>query len=356
MNTALHQPIHTVYGGGHLFRYDVAAKLGSLARKTFEAHRAHLPGTPEVHERVWAQLQKTPVQDLRIDFEDGYGYRSDEEEDTHARQAAQEVKRGLQEGTLPPMLGVRPKAFHVPVRTRALRTLRIFFGELRRLPDHFAVTLPKPRSPEEVEDLRLVLAEIAETAKIEVMIETPEALRNISEVVEAAGPHVRGVHFGPYDFSSACGIAGAVQGLRHPLCTYARHQILVALAGSGVWLSDGPTAVLPLGDAVAAAWRTQWDDIRNALSSGFYQGWDLHPAQIPLRYAAVFSFFHDNLPPAVARMKNFQSQSAQATRVGSAFDDEATALGLRVFLDRAVCCGAVTATELASMLAATEVS
>src|SRR5262249_35681278 len=155
------------------------------------------------------------------------------------------------------------------------------------------------------------------------MVETPDALRNVRGLVAAARERCRGVHFGPYDFTSACGVLSAAQGLRHPLCTHARNHMLIELAGSSVWLSDGPTNVVPIGSKqeISAGWSIQWEDIRHSLASGFYQGWDLHPAQLPVRYAAIYSFFADHLPAARARMKNFVEQSSQATRVGNAFDD-----------------------------------
>src|SRR5204862_490572 len=123
------------------FRHDVLNKLGRIALKTFDTHQALLPGTPEVHERVRARLAWIPVQDYRIDFEDGYGYRPPDEEDAHARQAAEQVAFGMDAGTLPPFLGIRTKAFHEPVHARAVRTLRIFFEALRNVPEHFVVTL-----------------------------------------------------------------------------------------------------------------------------------------------------------------------------------------------------------------------
>ncbi|MBI4904685.1 MAG: phosphoenolpyruvate kinase [Acidobacteria bacterium] len=349
MSATLYQPVHTVYGGAHLFRYDVAGKLGRLALQAFDAHRALLPGTDTVHQRVRARLEWIPVQDYRIDFEDGYGYRAAEEEDAHAAAAAQQVSEGMLAGTLPPFLGIRPKSFHAATRQRSIQTLRIFFKTLPEPPEHFTVTLPKAAAPEEVESLCRTLHELGVTCPIELMIETPEALRNLNTLIDVAGGRCRGAHFGPYDFTSSCGIPSASQGLRHPLCTHARNEMLIKLAGTGVWLSDGPTAVLPVGDAVAQAWQTQWEDIQHAHSCGFYQGWDLHPAQITLRYAAVFSFFLDALPSAVRRIKNFQEQEAQATRAGSSFDDEATARGLRIFFDRAVSCGAIIRDELTAM-------
>ena len=37
--------------------------------------------------------------------------------------------------------------------------------------------------------------------------------------------------------------------------------------------------------------RMHFDDVRHSLRHAYYQGWDLHPAQLPTRYAAVYSFF-----------------------------------------------------------------
>jgi citrate lyase beta subunit len=341
------QPIHVVYGGAHLFRHDVAAKLGRIALEAFINHRELLGLPAAIERRVIEKLKVDPVEDLRIDFEDGYGYRSDEEEDQHAQAAALEVKRGVASGTLPAFCGIRIKSFALS-RARALRTMRVFFENAGVLPPNFCVTLPKVTEAAQVTALCHALEQMDVDVRIELMIETPEGLRNIQALIAAAGERCRGAHFGPYDFTASCGVLSTSQGLRHPLCTHARNQMLVELAGTGIWLSDGPTSTLPTGskDDIGKAWRTQWDDIQNSLATGFYQGWDLHPAQLPVRYAAVYSYFLDNLPHASARMKNFLAQSAQATRVGSAFDDAATAQGLRNFFLRAAGCGAITGDEL----------
>lgn len=340
------QPVHTVYGGAHLFRHDLASKLGRIALASLEEHRMHLAAAPAVLERVEAKLRREPVEDYRIDFEDGYGYRSDEEEDGHARRAAEEVKLGMAEGTLPPLLGIRVKSLHAEARHRAIRTLRIFFDALRETPSGFCVTLPKVVHAEEVETLASVLDDLNVSAAIELMIETPQALRDVRALVQAAGDRPRGAHFGPYDFCSACGVT--VHDLRHRLCVHARNELLIELAGSGMWLSDGPTSELPVGSAteVANGWRMSWRNINEALADGYFQGWDLHPAQLPVRYAAVFSYFAELLPAAVARYRNFLQQSEQATRVGTAFDDAATVQILKNLFERAVACGAVDAGEL----------
>ncbi len=342
------QPVHTVYGGAHLFRHDVASKLGRIALAAFEQHRADLAASPEVLDRVEAKLRRQPVEDYRIDFEDGYGYRSDGEEDDHARRAAEELKKGMAEGTLPPYVGIRVKSFHAQARHRSIRTLRVFFDALRDTPEGFCVTLPKVVHAEEAASLAAALDDLNVAAAIELMIETPVALRDVRALVDAAGDRLRGAHFGPYDFCSSCGVT--VNDLRHRLCVHARNELLISLAGMGVWLSDGPTSVLPVGSAedVAAAWLLSWRNISEALADGFVQGWDLHPAQLPVRYAAVFSYFRELLPGAVGRYRNYMAQSEQATRVGSVFDDAATVQILRNLFERAVACGAVEESEVGS--------
>jgi len=349
----MRQPIHTVYGGAHLFRHDVGAKFGRIALNVLEQHRDLLPVPDEVAVRVQAKLRTRPVEDYRIDFEDGYGYRRDEEEDGHAAGAALEVALGMSAGTLPEFLGLRSKSFHAHGRARAVRTLRVFFRALFErtggaLPRNFTVTLPKVAAEEEVAALIRALEDLEAPASVELMVETPEALRNLRGMVAAAGSRIRGAHFGPYDFTSSCGVLGSAQDLGHPLCVHARNQMLVELAGTGMWLSDGPTRILPVGsrEDVERAWKAQWEDIHRALSCGFYQGWDLHPAQLPLRYAAVFHFFEAHLEEAAMRMKNFVAQSAQATRVGAEFDDAATVRGLHTYFLRALGSGAMTEEEL----------
>src|SRR3989442_12803332 len=87
------------------------------------------------------------------------------------------------------------------------------------------------------------------------------------------------------------------------------------------------------------------DDVRHSLVNGYYQGWDLHPAQLPSRYGAVYGFFLDGLPAATERLKNFIAKAAQATLAGDVFDAAATGQGLPNFFLRGVSCGAITQPE-----------
>jgi hypothetical protein len=135
--------------------------------------------------------------------------------------------------------------------------------------------------------------------------------------------------------------------MRHPICDFARQMMQGALAQSGVFLSDGATTVLPVPPDVHRAWKLHYDDIRHSLANGFYQGWDLHPAQLPSRYAAVYAFFLSARPAATVRLRNFVERAAQATRVGGVFDDAATGQGLLNFFVRGLAAGALTAEEAA---------
>ena len=135
----------------------------------------------------------------------------------------------------------------------------------------------------------------------------------------------------------------------------------VAFGGTGVWLSDGATNIMPVAkhrgdnltpeqiaennDTIHRAWKLHYDHCRHSLANGFYQGWDLHPAQLPTRYAAVFTFFLEGLDAASERLKNFVEKAAQATLVGDVFDDAATGQGLLNYFVRAINCGAVSEAE-----------
>jgi hypothetical protein len=384
------QPVHTVYGGAHLFAADTARKLGELALRSLDAYapnagalaeaigvRAEL--APLVYERVREKLRREAVEDFRIDFEDGYGHRADAEEDAHAAAAAQQVAAGRAGGTLPPFIGIRIKPLSGELAARSLRTLDLFLTELLEatageLPDGFVITLPKILSKVDVEVLVDVLdvfedrAELAPgSLKLELMIETTQSLFDphgrvaLLRLHRAARGRMRGAHFGTYDYTASCDITAAHQRMRHPACDFAKHVMKVALAGTGVMLSDGATNIMPVAPhrgagltpeqqdanraAVYAAWRLHADDVRHSLIAGFYQGWDLHPAQLPTRYGALYSFFLDGLAAASERLRNFVDRAAQATLVGDVFDDAATGQGLLNYFLRGIACGAVTEAE-----------
>ncbi len=385
------QPVHVVYGGGHLFRAETAAKLGEVARRAL-AEYAPDPAALDaalglgalaapVHERVVAKLEREPVEDFRIDFEDGYGTRADADEDRDVAVAAREVAKGHQGGTLPGAIGLRVKPLTEELRTRSTRTLRIFLATLLEaageLPSGFVVTLPKITSLEQVKVFAACLASLEHELglaegllRFEAMIETPQNVLDAAGVcmmprmITAAAGRLQAAHFGTYDYTASLGITAAHQRMRHPACDHAKQVMQVSFAGTGVWLSDGSTAVLPVAQHAAAAgrvlsdeqrqanragvhaaWRLHADDVRHSLAGGFYQGWDLHPAQLVSRYAAVFEFFLAGLKPASERLQNFVAKAAQATLVGDVFDDAATGQGLLNYFLRGVNSGAITEAE-----------
>ncbi len=441
------QPVHSVYGGAHLFKADSAPRLGALALAALEesapnfavfARAIGLPGAetlPEtsaevddmrailgptsgvtgadrgslaellesmlengpgiralnpaawiaytVYNRVIDKLKREPVEDFRIDFEDGYGNRPDAEEDGHAESAAREVARGKAQGTLPPFIGIRLKPFTEELRDRSIRTLDIFLSTLlaetgKSLPEGFLITQPKVTIPEQSAALADLLdlfeqrnGLAAGTLRFEIMVETTQSLigadgRMVLPAIVAAG---RGrciaAHFGTYDYTACCNITAAYQQMAHPSCDFAKDMMQVALAGTGVTLSDGATNIMPVGPhraepggtaltpqqslenraVVHRAWKTHYDHVRHSLQTGYYQGWDLHPAQLPTRYAAVFVFFLEGLQAASDRLRNFIRKAAQATLVGDVFDDAATGQGLLNYFLRGINCGALTEEE-----------
>lgn len=333
------QPVHTLYGGAHLFRAGTISKIGALALTAF-AQFGPIGRDPE---RIEAKLRTSAVEDFRIDFEDGYGVRSSDEEDRHAVEAA----RALNESEdLPAFIGIRIKSFGAETRARAERTLQMVLEHLNVIPANFAVTLPKIKSPDEVHALA---SQLPAWVAIEALIETTQILPHLRELPDAAGGRLRAAHFGPYDFLSNCGLLSVDQELHHPLCDTARHQMLIAFAGTGVTLADGPTKTLPLGsdpNDIHHAWDLHRRNIRRSIQHGFHQSWDLHPAQLPARYAAIFDLFHDTAAATAKRLQNFLDQAAQATALGTAFDDAATAMGYLNYFERALHCGAMTAEEI----------
>lgn len=393
--TGRRQPVHTVYGGAHLFKSDSAARLGSLARRSLEqfapdvttfAQAVDLIGDAELHatiyQRVTEKLQREPVEDFRIDFEDGYGNRPDDEEDGHAASAAAEVAEGHKNHTLPPFIGIRIKPFNEELRARSFRTLDLFVSNLvernnGQLPDNFVVTLPKITIPEQVAALVALLKQLEKktslvegSLKFEMMIETTQSIinhrgqLNLPLLLGQSEGRCVAAHFGTYDYTAGCNITAAHQHMLHAACDFAKHMMQVSFAGTGVWLSDGATNIMPVAphrapeggtltqqqidenrETVHRAWKLHYDHIQHSLVNAFYQGWDLHPAQLPTRYAAVYAFFLESLDAASERLKNFVEKAAKATLVGDVFDDAATGQGLLNYFLRAVNCGAITEAE-----------
>ncbi len=363
------QPVHTVYGGAHLFKAEIAVALGAKALETMRTYAPApsafaefigLRGSEElvraVYQRTIAKLQREPVEDYRIDFEDGYGIRTDPEEDGHAVSTARAVARGAPDPGFPPFIGIRIKPLTEASRARSFRTLDLFLNTLAsegEIPPNFAVTLPKVTAPEQVTALVRKLEPFG-SVKLELMIETPESIIDaagqvaIPKLLDAAEGRCRGLHFGVYDYTAACDITAEHQTMTHPACDFARHVMQVSSAGRNITLSDGVTNILPISKdraVVERAMRLHFEHVQRSLAHGFYQGWDLHPAQLPTRFAAVYAFFLRSFDASAERLRNFVEQAARATMAGNVFDDAATGQGLLNFFVRGINCGAIAEEE-----------
>jgi len=358
------QPVHTVYVPADRYAADTLERWRLEATAVLDRHAATAAELPEafgigaasagqVHARVRAKLEREPIEDLRIDFEDGYGDRGDDEEDLAAVTAATALRHTVKAGEAAPFAGIRFKSFEAPTRRRGLRTLELFVSTVAdggRVPDGFVLTLPKVTSVDQVEAMVLVCERLERahelvpgSLRFEIQVETPQAVLGadgtalLARMIHASARRCTGLHYGTYDYSASCGIAAAYQSMEHPAADHAKAVMQVAAAGTGVRLSDGSTNRLPVGDraAVLAAWRLHARLVRRSLERGFHQGWDLHPAQLPSRYVAVFAFYREGLPEAAARLRSYLG------RTESGFLDEpATARALADFLVRAVDCGA----------------
>lgn len=409
-------PVHVVYGGADRFAAGTAGKLGEIALRSLETYASdlgefatafELPGgekiskserqynkDPEklkstseaawlaatVRELTLQKLRSEPIEDFRIDFEDGYGFRPDAEEDADAERCAAELAVAFHNGSITAFSGFRVKSYIPETRDRARRTLNIFlddFLELTKgkLPENFVVTLPKVTDKKEVtamcRDLKKIekMARIKEgSVKIEIMVEHPLALIDrkgnfaLRHIVEAARGRCVAAHFGAYDYTAALGIAASHQDINHPACDFARQMMLAALKPLGIRLSDSVTTEIPVpihrGEklsakqkaenkaTVIAAWRTHFNNVRRSLANGFYQSWDLHPNQLAARYAAVYSFFLETADAQAARLRAFVEKATKATLTGNTFDDAATAIGIVNFFRQGLDCGALRESEV----------
>jgi citrate lyase beta subunit len=415
------QPVHTLYGGANLFKSDTCVKMGSVALKNLQTYAPNfavlarvleleghqsLPRKDKeierlekkltslkeddrkkeaawlsyaVYDKIIAKLRIEPVEDFRIDFEDGFGNRPDEEEDSTAIAAAMELAKGMANRTISPFIGIRIKPFTEDLKYRGVKTLDLFLSTLLEkmqgtLPDNFVVMLPKVTIPEQVTAL-VRLFEIIErenqlapgTLKMETMVEATQIImddegRNpLLKIIRAGEGRCIAAHFGTYDYTASCGITAKYQTMAHPVCDFAHHMTKVALGGTGIFLSDGATNVMPIGphrgkhlskkqqkenrEAVHNAWRIGYNHTMHSLINGLYQGWDLNPAQLPMRYAATYNFFLSSYDDAVFRLKTFVERAAISTLTRDIFDDAATGQGLLNFFLKAMNCGAISEKE-----------
>ena len=417
------QPVQTFYEGAHLFKADSAKNFGLLANKSLTdfapdfvsfANALGLKDADSLPDnnaaidallteiqnngidpknsavwlawRVYAQvkkkLEREAVEDFRLDYEDGFGIHPDEKEDAVAVQGAKEVADGMKQNILPPFIGIRIKPFNSEFVERSVRTLNIFVSTLLEetggvLPENFVVTLPKVEIPEQAAALVKVF-EVLEAdsvlnsgeLKMEIMIETTQSVFNADgevtarKIAIAAGNRCLGAHFGTYDYTASCDLIAAYQTMDNEVCDFARQVMKVAFGGSGIFLSDGATNIIPLaphhGENLSAlqnsenlenvhrSWKLSYGHIRHSLANAFYQGWDLHPAQLPVRYAANAAFFLEQLQVSTGRLRNLVEQASSATVSGDVFDDAATGQGLLNYFFRALNSGAIDPEDVES--------
>ncbi len=399
------QPAHTVIGGAHLFTAETLPQLQGDALRALERFGAdpvtfgravgiagaEVAATADrggwlaqaVYARMLARLRTEAVEDYRIDFEDGFGIRSDGEEDAQARRTASVVGELLAAGRMCRRFGIRVRPLTEELRERSVRTLRLFTEELVRecggtLPAGYVVTLAKVTVAEQVayfaDALTVLERDLGlpdESLRFEVMIEVPQAILGddgrspLPRFREMARGRLVAAHIGTYDYTAGCGITAMHQHMRHTACDFARTMLQVAYAGTGVWIVDGSTAVLPVPPhreavlssaqqrentaAVHAAWRQHYEDVMHSLVNGFYQGWDLHGAQLPTRYAALYAFFLSGVERATERLRTFLGTVTGAEGNRAIADDAATGQALLNFVLRAVHCGAVDEEDAVAM-------
>lgn len=351
------QPVHTCYVPADRVTPSTPGDWGAQALAALDEHAPDgladvldlPPGSAEaVHTRVRAKLAAEPVEDLRIDFEDGYGVRSDAEEDADAERTAAVVREWLRDGVAPLRFGLRMKSFDTRAsRERGIRTLDVFLTALGEAPEAFVITFPKVTSVAQVEVFGDVLDMFGLPLRFEIQVETtqsvvdPQGRLAIPTFIEAGRGRVSGLHFGTYDYTAGCGLGAAHQHLAHGACDFARNVMQVSAAGTGVALSDGSTNVLPVGDNVHEGWRTHYRLVRRSLAHGFYQGWDLHPAQLVTRYAAVHAFYLEGVAADARRLKAYVEHAG-----GAILDEPATAQALSTSFIRALDCGALEEDEI----------
>ncbi|WP_245671077.1 DUF6986 family protein [Nocardia amamiensis] len=386
------QPIHTVYVPADRVAEETPAEWGATAVELLDRHQdllATLDETgslPDVRKR----LEQDPVQDLRIDFEDGYGLRTDAEEDRAATAAgavlaawsrrsrssavgesvvaagitepgephpglphqqhfdqSQQIVDARAERPRPASSGIRMKGLSSGERRRALRTLDLVLEAAGGVPEGFVFTVPKIRAARQIPALVQLCVGlergygIAEgSLRFELQIESPQAIlaadgtAPVATMLTLAEGRCSGLHFGTYDYTAACGVAAPDQALDHPAADYAKAVMQVAAAQTGVWVCDGSTQIVPDADPEAAL-RNHHRLVARALRRGYYQGWDMHPGHLVTRWLATYDFFRQAIEVAVPRLLDYL-----ARRGGDIMDEPATAEAMAATVLRGIDCGA----------------
>ncbi|MFQ4150589.1 aldolase [Arthrobacter sp. LAPM80] len=364
------QPVHTVYVPADRFTPTFAADWGSQGQEAINNYGGleklgALLGqdaelAAEVAPRVAAKLATEAIEDLRLDFEDGFGDRGDAAEDAAAVAAGKAVAAATAAGTAPPFIGIRFKCFEAATRARGVRTLDLFVSSLvdaGELPDGLVLTLPKVTTVDQVKAMDFAVTRLEEIhglpagrLRFEVQVETPQLILGpegtspVAQLAHAVPGRISGLHYGTYDYSASLEISAEYQSMEHPVADFAKEVMQLAVAGTGIRLSDGSTNIMPVGEGAEAAWALHGRLVRRSLERGYYQGWDLHAAQLPSRFSATYAFYRQGLPAAAVRLRNYVQQTP-----GAVMDEPATARALANFILRGLVCGAAGAEEVQAL-------
>lgn len=329
------QPVHTVYVSAADATATTPADWGAAATELLDAHRDLLTelGDEKAVDAARRRLVSTPVQDLRLDFEDGYGQRPDDIEDRDARNAGHTLATL---GT--DHCGIRIKGLTSAERRRAIRTLELVLDAAGTIPAGFVFTVPKLRAAEQAtaavwlcEALEHAHGLPARTLRFELQIESPQAIlgadgtATVAKALHLSDGRCLGLHYGTYDYSAACGIAPQQQSLDHPVADHAKAVMLTAAAQTGVRVVDGSTQVMPVGtgEQIQSALRRHHQLVTRSLERGYYQGWDMHPGHLVTRWLATTTFFRTALTTAGPRLQAYLDR-----RGGVIVDEPATAEAL----------------------------
>ena len=363
-------PVHTVYVPAD--RYDAGTprawgrealdlldRFAPTADALADATGLATERVADVYDRVRAKVASEPIEDLRVDFEDGYGRRADGVEDADLARTLAAYDGQRADGTLPAWWGIRFKAFEGPTRERGVRTLARFLERTctdGEVPVGLTLTLPKVTSVDQVRAMALALDRIEATLGLpdhvlgfEIQIETAQAIlaadgtAAVAAMVHASDRRASSLVYGTFDYSAGLGIAAPYQAPDHPAADHAKAVMQVAAAQTGVTVSDGATNVVDFSatETAGATWALHTGLVLRSLRNGIYQGWDMCPGHLVSRYLGTYLFFREALHPAAARL------AAYLARVeGAVMDEPATARMLASALLRGVRCGAVDAAEV----------
>ncbi|MGJ7540838.1 DUF6986 family protein [Brevibacterium luteolum] len=345
---------HEAAGMLDAFDHVLRTKVTSIETLSVESN--------DLFRRVSARLREKPIDDLRVDFEDGYGQRSDETEDDDVRRAATATaEMAAQAAHRCPSFGIRPKSVDSPQPERGARTLLLWVETLLDCgypADTILFTAPKITSPTHVDIWRDLSAHIEDsfelnegTVRFELQIETPQSVlaadgcNAMIELVKRSGGRCVALHYGTYDYSASLGIFPEFQSSDHPVGLFAKESMRLAAALYGIWVSDGSSNLIPTSadpDANARAISRHVDLILDALGRGIVQGWDLHPTQLPTRYLANFAFYRTYFGSSAQRLSEYFSRSSGS----GVLDEPATARAMAGLITRGWEVGALSSEEI----------